>query len=327
VSPARTTWLIVSAALAAGCGDFETPSIVLDLRTLGAIAEPPEVVATFDPQDPEASIDELEEVQVCVLVADPTESRRLEWNMVACAPTESKRCDDRDAPFVDVGFGTIEDPEETGERACGVVPVNASLVAVIEDAVSADSLAGFGGIGVQVEAWVMPEGGEFETEAQFAAKRVLYAPRIPQERVANLNPTVERFTYRFSADGPEMNLPLGRCGEITPVELAIDDDIEITPVEPDGVREDYVLPTFDGGVRRVTEYMRYAWYATTGEWSSEESGGPRDLAGNQPPLDSTWTATIDAEDVGDGLDVRLWMVQRDERGGQSWYESCLHVTP
>ena len=39
---------ILFVLLAAGCGNFETPSIVLDLRTLGAIAEPPEVVAPFD---------------------------------------------------------------------------------------------------------------------------------------------------------------------------------------------------------------------------------------------------------------------------------------
>jgi len=315
---------IVLVLLAAGCGNFETPSIVLDLRTLGAIAEPPEVVAPFDPANPEAT--QLEDVQVCLLAADPAESRRLEWNMVACAPTESARCDDVEAPFVDAGFGMIDDPEDTGARACGTVAASAGLIAVLEDAVSADSLAGFGGIAVQVEIWVRPEGTTL-AEAEFAAKRILYAPQIPAERVANSNPTVERFTYKLGADGEALDLPLGRCGEIAPVELAIGDDIEIEPIEPDGVREDYVLPTFDGGVRRITEYLTYAWYATAGEWSPENSGGARDLAGNQPPLYSTWTAAIDEEDVGAGLDVRLWMVQRDERGGQSWYESCLRVVP
>ncbi|HTM19744.1 MAG TPA: hypothetical protein VL172_04530 [Kofleriaceae bacterium] len=320
--------LLVALVIAAGCGDFETPSIVLDLRTLGAIAEPPEVVAPFDPADPEASAGELQEVSVCVLPADPTESRRLEWNMVACAPRDSGRCDDASAPFVDVGFGFIDDPEASGQRPCGTVPVNAGLIAVLQDAVSADSLAGFGGIAVQVEIWLRPEGATTLDDgvAAFAAKRVLYAPKIPAERVANRNPTVERFTYAVNG-GAEADLPLGRCEEITPLDLAVDDQIQITPVEPDGVREDYVLPTFDGGVRQVTEYMSYAWYATAGDWSREDSGGPRDLAGNQPPLDSKWTAAIDADTVGDGLDVRLWMVQRDERGGQSWYESCLHVHP
>jgi hypothetical protein len=318
--------LLLAALAAAGCGNFETPSIVLDLRTIGAIAEPPEVVAPFDLEDPEASIDELEEVSVCVLPADPTESRRLEWNMVACAPQDSKRCDDAGAPFVDVGFGFIDDPEETGQRPCGVIPVNAGLVAVIEDAVSADSLAGFGGIAVQVEIWVRPEGATL-AEAAFAAKQVLYAPQIPAERVANSNPTVERFEYTIDGGAEPLDLPLGRCGEITPVELAAGSAITIEPIEPDGVREDYVLPTFDGEVRMITEYMRYAWYATAGDWRREESGGPRDFAGNQPPLDTTWTADIAEEELGDGLDVPLWMIQRDERGGQSWYESCLHVTP
>jgi hypothetical protein len=318
--------LMLAALAAAGCGNFETPSIVLDLRTIGAIAEPPEVVAPFDVQDPEASLDDLEEVSVCVLPADPTESRRLEWNMVACAPRNSKRCDSADAPFVDVGFGFIDDPEETGQRPCGVIPVNAGLVAVIEDAVSADSLAGFGGVAVQVEIWVRPEGSTTLDDAAFAAKQVLYAPQIPTERVANANPTVERWDYKIDG-GDNFDLPLGRCGEITPLEIAAGSVIQIEPIEPDGVREDYLLPTFDGEVRMITEYMRYAWYATTGNWSREESGGPRDIAGNMPPLDTTWTADIPEEELGDGLDVPLWMIQRDERGGQSWYESCLHVTP
>lgn len=318
----RTTLLSILVA-AAGCGDFETPSIVLDLRTLGAIAEPPEVVAPFDPENPEETA--LQDVQVCLLAADPAESRRLEWNMVACAPAGDGRCDPQE-PFVSAGFGFIDDPEETGARGCGTVAAGPGLLAVLEDAVSADSLAGFGGIAVQVEIWVNGVDAPFE-EAQFAAKRILYAPQIPAERVANNNPTVERFTYKFAADAEPVDLPLGRCGEIAPVEMAIGDDIEIEPVEPEGVREDYVLPTFDGGVRRITEHLTYAWYATAGEWSRENSGGPRDLAGNQPPLDSTWTAAIDEDAVGAGLDVRLWMVQRDERGGQAWYESCLRVLP
>jgi len=45
---------LVSLALLAGaCNtDFEDPSIVLDLRILGMRADPPEIVAPVDPQDP-----------------------------------------------------------------------------------------------------------------------------------------------------------------------------------------------------------------------------------------------------------------------------------
>src|SRR5690606_22747649 len=102
---------------------------------------------------------------------------------------------------------------------------------------------------------------------------------------------------------------------------------EVEPLEPQGAREDYVVPTFDGGSRMLTENLSYAWYATAGEWNRENTGGPRDFAGNAPPLDSTWTAPTDPEIVGAGLDVALWMVQRDERGGQTWYHSCLRVVP
>jgi hypothetical protein len=56
------------------------------------------------------------------------------------------------------------------------------------------------------------------------------------------------------------------------------------------------------------------------------TGGPRDLAGNQAPLFTDWGAPR-AEDIGEGLDVPIYLVQRDERLGATWYETCVHVVP
>jgi hypothetical protein len=313
------------AVLATGCGDFEAPSIVLDLRVLGGRAEPPEVVSPVDPDNPMDL--ELVEVQVCGLVADPGDDRRLQFEMVACAPTDTKRCDELDRPFVDLGFGTTDDPETaaTEVQICGTVPAGGGLLAVLEDSIRGDALSGFGGIEVQVEIAVRPDGAPL-ADAQFAAKTVLYSPQFPEERVANTNPRAERFTAAIDGADP-IDLPLGRCAEIAPMQVAAGAALELEPVEADGVREDYVVPTFDGGSRMFTENLTYAWYATHGEWSRENTGGPRDFAGNQPPLDTTWTAPTDPEVVGTGLDVALWLVQRDERGGQRWYHSCLRVMP
>ncbi len=311
---------------AAACGDFETPSIVLDLRILGVSVEPPEVVSPFDPENP-TEVD-LEDVEVCALVADPNAFRPLSFNMVACAPTDSHRCDDPTAPFVDIGFGTVPDPEEAPEPVsmCATLAVSAPLVSVIEDSVAVDSLAGFGGVAVQIEFYTTPDADDLEV-AEFAHKRMLYSPQIPEERVANQNPWLDEITFARGDAGDEEPLPLGRCRDITAIEVAPGEEITFLPVEPDGVREDYLVPTFDGGSRELTENLTYAWYATAGEWSRENSGGPRDIVGNGPPLDSTWTAPDKAEEIGDGLDVGFWFVQRDERGGQSWYQSCAHVAP
>jgi hypothetical protein len=67
--------------------------------------------------------------------------------------------------------------------------------------------------------------------------------------------------------------------------------------------------------------MTYAWFATAGEWSSGETGGPKDAFGNVPTLDTKWTAP----DLAESADVNLWVVMRDERGGVAWYEMCAHV--
>jgi hypothetical protein len=321
---------LLTCAVALGCGEFETPSIVLDLRILGVQAEPPEIVSPFDPDDPTAV--ELDDVELCALFADPTRSRRLRWNMVACAPRSSRRCDSVTRPWVDIGSGTIEDPEEAGEpqAACGTLAASAGLLAVLQDAIENDSFSGFGGIPVQVELWVHGEDESF-ADAQFGTKRVLYSPEIPAGRVANTNPhldglTVEREGVTPDPEDPEL-LPLGRCRDVAPLVAAPGERITITPVEPEGVREDYVVPTLDGGSREFTENLTYSWYATAGAWNREESGGPKDVVGNEPPLDSTFTAPADPAVVGDGLEVPLWIVQRDERGGQAWYESCVRVEP
>jgi hypothetical protein len=113
----------------------------------------------------------------------------------------------------------------------------------------------------------------------------------------------------------------GRCDDPATVPLAVAPRAEVIllPVEPDGVRETYVLPTFDGGVRTITENLTYAFFATGGRWSAEQTGGPVDAFGNVPLLDSTWRAPDEPGPVS------LWVVQRDERLGQTWTEYCVLV--
>ena len=87
-----------------------------------------------------------------------------------------------------------------------------------------------------------------------------------------------------------------------------------------------MVPTFDGGEQRLTENLSYQWLAGAGKWKRSSTGGPKDPFGNDPVLDTVWTAPA-AADVGDGLDVPLWVIQRDERLGEAWYQSCVHVHP
>lgn len=317
-------WIGVAGALLAclGCGSFEDPAIVIDLRVLAMVAEPPEVVADVDPDDPgSVNLEDIDDVTVCALVADPTESRRLEWAMTACPPTDSGRCDEPDDPSTAIGAGVIEDPEEGADEPalCATLPADGNLIAILMESVRADDLLGFGGISAQIELRV---DGEGDGEAIFATKRVRYAPRIPADRVSNRNPYVDGFTA--TVGGEEIPLPLGRCGDVEPIEVGPGAEIAIEPIEPEGVREDYVLPTIEGGRVDLTENLRYQWLATAGDWSRFESGGPRDPFGNEAPIDTRWRSPGDVAEAGD---VEMWVVQRDERGGSSFYRSCVRVEP
>jgi hypothetical protein len=296
------------AILLAGCGKFEDPQIVLDLRVLAMTADPPEQVLETQ--------DDLHDAQVCALVADPAEQRSLHWKMTVCAPTDELRCDDPTRPSFEAGHGVIDDPETatTPQVACATVPGDDGLIVVINDAVSLDSLSGFGGVDVLVD---------LEVEGEHAGKRVRYAPLLPADRVANTNPTLTEIDILAENHDPRA-LTLGRCEEMTdPLPIASGATLHLTPVEPDGVREDYVVPTFDGGERMFTESLTYQWLATDGAWNRGTTGGTRDASGMTPPLDSTWTAP----DVDAPTDVSLWVVQRDERLGAAWYESCVRVVP
>jgi hypothetical protein len=326
---ARRAALALAAACGAACTDFEDPETVVDMRIIGMLAEPPEIVVPYNPDDPTAvDLAAVAPIEVCALVADPADDRGLHYSMAMCRPTNSGRCIDV-GPVVVLGGGQVEDPETAAEpvRMCTTIEPTADLVAVIEESIDADSLGGFGGVQVQVELRVSPDGGG---EELFAFKRVRYSPQLPAERVANANPTVSSLiVLRGAGDerGRDFPLPLGRCGEIEPFIVLPDERIQILPEEPAGVREEYLVPTFEGGSRRFTENLTYQWHSTEGDWSPFTSGGTIDVAGNEPPLDSVWRAPGDPEVVGDVLDVRMWIVQRDERGGQAWYESCARVLP
>lgn len=331
--------LVATAAVVTGCGEFETPSIVLDLRFLGVSVEPPEIVVPLDLEDP-ASV-QIGDVEVCALVSDPAESRALSYAMAACAPTDTLRCDDPERVVFDLGAGTVDDPEEAGEPVAMCATLRSTAVALgvlldereargSDEALLAWLIGNGGNLDIQVELRVRG-AGEPEDRALYASKRMRYALPLPAERVANQNPTLDdlQATLEDDAgnDAEPMSMPGGRCGDVAPLTVAPGAVVRFEPVESPGAREDYLVPTFDGGARMFTENLSYAWFATHGSWQREVTGGPKDFAGNQPPLSSEWTAPAQAGVVGDGLDVRIWLVQRDERGGLSWRESCVHVAP
>lgn len=322
-------WIIVTCLCLVACGSFDDPAIVFDMRVLGVIAEPPEILlpAAPDAIDPTS----LPDVEVCALVADPGDSRDLSFAMVACPPNNQGRCDQPSRPSVLLGAGTVADPEEAGApvRICATLGPSPTLAEIIETSVSIDSLSGFGAIDIQIEISIWPAGNNV-ADAIYTTKKMRFGVQLPAERVPNENPSIESIQISRAPTGVrglDFELPMGRCGDIEAPIVAPREKIGFLPIEPEGVRQEYLVPTFDGGARSFSETMTYSFFSTHGSWTSGQTGGHRDISGKLPILNTSWRAPRDADEIGEGLDVSLFIIQRDERGGQSWAQSCVRVLP
>jgi hypothetical protein len=152
-------------------------------------------------------------------------------------------------------------------------------------------------------------------------------PRIPADITANHNPSIASVTMATPTDAEPVPLPLGRClDQSAPLEVAAGARVRLTPVEPDGVRETYVVPTTDGMSRTFTESLTYQWLASAGNYSASFTGGTRDAFGNPAPLFTDWRAPA-AKDLDGPTNVDLWVIQRDERLGVYWTQACIRVVP
>lgn len=311
----------------AACGSFENPEVVLDFRVLAMRADHPEQVVDIDinmPPRPEDVLEQLIDTRVCTLVSDRNYDRDLRWSAQLCDLNNDERC--REEGASSLGSGIWSDPESAAPgEMCITIPANGNLLGVALAYLDRDDLRGLGGIyyGVSLRIGGVNDAPELDL---FAAKNLRINPRIPAELRANENPTIDRLDVSVE-DAEPVPLAFGRCqDQATPLVLVPGAQIRITPVETEGAREPYVVPTIDGSSRMFTESLTYQWLATAGNYSSGRSGGPRDTFGNPAPLYTDWTAP-DAEDLEGPIDVELWVVQRDERLGLTWYQSCVRVVP
>ena len=319
-------------AFTTACTTFEREDVVLDLRILAIAAEPPDQVIDVDlehPPDPIDLLDQLAPTTVCALVADPDLERKLRYELTLCVLDNDLRCSSE--PRVALGQDVIDNPDSTipGSRICATIAPDGNLAGILLDALEGDVLHGLGGVDYGVELRV---GLEFEDPAsdQFAGKTLRVSPRIPAERTPNANPSVLGLDI---SDGEGFITPPGRrCidyfdAEFPPFEVTAGDSVKITPVEPDGGRESYTVPTLDGGQQTFTESWTYHWFAAAGSFSAASTGGPRDLLGNPPVLHSDYRAPTARQLGGFVTDIPIWIVQRDERLGVRWYEDCIRVRP
>jgi hypothetical protein len=322
--------LPIAIVLAAGCGSFQDPDIVVDFRVLALSASVPEQVVDIDISNPQPSADLLAQLvpsELCVLLSDRNFDRRLRWSMSVCALNNDERCPDGGAKTL-IGSGLWDDPDlsPTPPQLCATVNPDGNLLGILLEALESDPYRGIGGVYYGVSLVVGGEGADPELDL-YAAKSMRVQPRIPPELKANLNPTLTGFDIRLAEDQEFQPLPLGRCvDQAAPLVVAPRQRVRFMPIEPDGVREEYVVPTLDGMSRMFTESLTYQWLTSAGNIASGRTGGPRDAFGNPAPLFTDWTAPA-ADDLDGPLDVSFWFIQRDERLGLAWFEACLRVVP
>lgn len=314
----------------AACGSFQDPDVVLDFRVLAMSASVPEQIIDIDITNPAPPLDLLDQMvpsEVCALISDRNFDRRLRWTMTLCNLNNDERCPDGGAQAV-IGSGLWDDPDlaATPPKLCATVPADTNLLAVILEALDGDQYRGLGGVYYGVSLVVGGEGADPALDL-YAAKNLRVQPRIPPELVANNNPSLAGVDVRLDEAGEFQPLPLARCiDQADPIVVAPRQRIRFMPIEPDGVREEYVVPTLSGEARSFVESPTYQWLTSAGNISSGRTGGPRDAFGNPAPLFTDWTAPA-AKDLDGPTDVSFWFIQRDERLGLAWYEACVRVVP
>ena len=326
------------AAAACGCATFEDPTIVLDLRVVGMTAEPPEQVVDIDlagraPPSPEALLAQLVPTRVCTYVADPGAARELGWSMTVCLPGDDLRCDPA-LPQVSLAGDRLGDPEASpdGGRACALIEYAADpagWIALFAAALRRDPTRGLAGLDYAIEVRIGDPAAPPEADV-FGVKQARVSARLPATKVANHNPTVADLQLSVSQVRGE-SAPRRRCAERDPDDEFVvrsGDRVTLFPVEPgqgtdEPAREEFTVPTLDGGFETFTEVLSYQWLAGAGAFQDPVTGGPPDIFGNETLLGTDWTAPR----VSAPTDVPIWLIQRDERYGASVTQTCIRVMP
>lgn len=311
------------------CASFEDPAIVLDLRIVAMTSSPPEQILDVDfEQMPQLGdlVDQLEPSFVCAHVADPGRTRALRWSMTACLPSVHENGDqlgvcDEERPQKLLVEAIADDPELVPTSLCGAVPNDGNLVAILLDAYENDLLRGFAGL----DYIVVFKVGDFDADPALdlvGVKQLRVAARIPETRVANENPFLTELQLAVNevAQDPAQ---LGHCANGSTITVRPGQRVLLFPLEAEGARQEYFVPTVDGTFKMFTETMSYQWLATGGSFNEHTTGGPTDILGNQPPPGSTWFAPA----VDRATEFQLWALQRDERFGVSVYPTCITVRP
>lgn len=172
-----------------------------------------------------------------------------------------------------------------------------------------------------------------------AIKRVVYWPRLDPNlypnQAPNQNPAISDVTFfrsRDSTTGQPMD-PYA-AGDVPEVSLARGDKLYVLPAE--ATAETYTFYKKDqangGAIVAATaqELLRYDFFATAGTFSPAERQSQLSALETSPDgqvhLDSQYNPPAAKDLPADG-NVTIWIVVHDERAGEGWISTTIHVVP
>lgn len=366
-SLARAIVALAALVTAASCASFDDPSKIKDLRIIATRADPSEIILRLDLSQPDAPmLDESSNLPVSLtpLVVDPTGDVQQGTYTVTACPNDpfgagppagagmnaalmaggartsvgSELCDDAKGPK----WLMTPDPVPIG-TATTIQPTADQLVAAFMADVFVDQYNNVHGgfdLGMPLTLQIDVDTGAAQAKA---VKRILYwAQQIDAQQAPNMIPISAGLTTYPDRD-PVSADPVGDVSTIDPAApfpVAAGSKPWIEPAAAQA--ESYETTVLSDVTHAVMPYrvdheiIRYAFYATAGTFApfrtaSEPPPGFM-LKGDHVHLESQYSAppTIDGLPVdpatGAGL-VTIWVVLRDDRGGESWLERRLAIQP
>ena len=348
---------VVLACLPAfACTSFQDPTTVVDLRVLAVNTEPSEIILDVDLTDPTMPVVNPASnppVVVTPLIVDPA-GRPITYTMLACPNDPFASA----PPGPGMGGGAFPsggarttvgsalcDPQSPNTWTLSTTPIQTPLGDGVQIQPSADQLKAAFTADIFPDQYGNLHGGfdlgePFVLQLQVDAggerldvlKRVLYWARpIDAAQTPNRTPVMGGL-LTFPDRDPDTADPLGTVSMLedgVPFQVPAGSKpwIQPAPAEAESYETTILDPTTHLAVPLTVarETLRYAFYATAGSFA------PARTSSELPPgfvgtvhLESQYSApaAVPADPM-----VTIWVVVRDDRGGESWLVRTLGDRP
>ena len=317
MNPLRLSALL-ALALCACAPDMDEPTLVHDLRVLGAATEPAELLMPSCESTPEVLAALDTQVEYRALVVDPKgEGRELAYQLYACADDEDLACAEPAERVL-----LAEGRTRAGELSLAIRPGGLFLpdgTALLERVRENDAYGGLGG--VRLPLVLRLEAGEERIHAQ---KLLVYSCPLVEGMRANENPQPPGLLL----EGAPWPRTEGAQAAALP-ELRGPGPFVVTAEDFRALEESYVMASVELEPVPATESWTLAWHAGLGTFNYPQTGGT-DSGGQESRNRVEWEPYDDEDEdevVPEAQVVTFWVVVRDGRGGQAWLSRQARWSP